>query len=87
MENTETPPQKNEQEKGALSALLEACGLSGTKAKAIAGAILAIIAAITACLATSGCSVTYTKLPDGTVKASGAVVKPIYVTSEKAKAA
>ena len=76
MENTENSPQKNEQEKGAISALLEA-----------AGAILAIIAAVTACLATSGCSVTYTKLPDGTVKASGTVVKPIYVTSEKAKAA
>ena len=76
MDNTENSPQKNEQEKGAISALLEACGLSSTRAKAIAGAILAIIAAATACIASNGCSVTYTKLPDGTVQAHGGVVLP-----------
>ena len=28
----------------------------------------------------SGCTASYTKLPDGTVKAQGAVVKPVHVT-------
>ena len=54
-------------------------GGPGTLARILAGAIGGAVAGWY--LATSsGCTVSYTKLPDGTVTAQGSVVKPVHVS-------
>lgn len=62
-----------------LTNVLTAWGVPGSLARILAGAIVGAVAAWY--LATStGCTVSYTKLPDGTVTAQGAVAKPVHVT-------
>ena len=78
MENEEKH-EKAEQAAGWLVKVLTGWGVPGTLARIIAGAIVGAVAGWYLATAT-GCTVSYTKLPDGTVKAQGAVVKPVHVT-------
>lgn len=74
--------EKHENEEKAanwLVKVLTGCGVSGTLARVLAGAIVGAVAGWYVATAT-GCTVSYTKLPDGTVQAHGAVVKPVHVT-------
>ena len=74
--------EKHENEEKAanwLVKVLTGWGVPGTLARVIAGAIVGAVAGWYLATAT-GCTVSYTKLPDGTVKAQGAVVKPVHVT-------
>lgn len=74
--------EKHENEEKAanwLVKVLTGWGVPGTLARVIAGAIVGAVAGWYLATAT-GCTVSYTKLPDGTVRAQGAVVKPVHVT-------
>lgn len=71
--------EKAEQAAGWLTKVLTGWGVPGTLARIIAGAIVGAVAGWYLATA-SGCTVSYTKLPDGTVKAAGAVVRPVHVT-------
>ena len=74
--------EKHENEEKAanwLVKVLTGWGVPGTLARVLAGAIVGAVAGWYLATAT-GCTVSYTKLPDGTVKAQGAVAKPVTVT-------
>lgn len=71
--------QSEEKAAGWLTKVLTGWGVPGTIARVLAGAIVGAVAAWY--LATSAaCTMSYTKLPDGTVQASGSVAKPVHVT-------
>ena len=71
--------EKEEKAAGFLTGLLTGWGVPGNIARIIAGAIVGAVAAWYITTQTS-CTVTYTKLPDGTVHATGAMAKPVHVT-------
>ncbi len=71
--------EKEEKAAGWLITVLTGWGVPGTLARIIAGAVVGAIAGYYVA-ATTGCTVSYTKLPDGTVQAHGSVVKPVHVT-------
>ena len=78
-DNKQEKHEAAEKAAGWLTKVLTGWGVPGAIARVIAGAIVGAVAAWY--LATStGCSVTYTKLPDGTVVAQGSVAKPVHVT-------
>ncbi len=71
--------QNEEKAAGWIVKILTGWGIPGTVARVIAGAIVGALAGWY--LATStGCTATYTKLPDGTIHVHGTVVKPVHVT-------
>ena len=76
---TEEQTKKSEKAAGFLTNLFTGWGIPGTIARILAGAIVGAVAGWYLATSTS-CTVTYTKLPDGTVKAAGAVVRPVTVT-------
>lgn len=73
--------EAEEKAAGWITKVLTGWGVPGSIARVIAGAIVGAIAAWYVATAT-GCTVSYTKLPDGTVVAQGSVVKPtpVHVT-------
>ncbi len=71
--------ETEEKAAGWLTKILTGWGIPGTIARIIAGAIVGALAAWYLAT-TTGCSISYTKLPDGTVSAQGAVVKPVHVS-------
>lgn len=74
--------EKHENEEKAanwLVKVLTGWGVPGMLARVLAGAIVGAVAGWYLATAT-GCTVSYTKLPDGTVRAQGAVVRPVTVT-------
>lgn len=79
MKTTEEKIQDAKEAEKKLEAELEKKGVSHFWAKLIASVLIAAIAIAAGFLATS-CSVSYTKLPDGTVRAT---VKPVHVTPQK----
>lgn len=78
-DTTEEKVQKAKDAEKKIEGLLEKHGLNSFWAKLIASVIIAGIA-IAVGMFTTSCTVSYTKLPDGTVTAQGAVVKPVHVT-------
>lgn len=71
--------EAEEKAAGWLTKVLTGWGVPGAIAHVIAGAIVGAVAAWYLATGT-GCTVSYTKLPDGTVTAQGAVAKPVHVT-------
>ena len=67
----------NQEQKAAgwLVTVLTGWGIPGSLARVLAGAIVGALAAWYVVTST-GCSVSYTQLPDGTIQAHGKVVKP-----------
>ena len=78
-ETTEEKVDKAKEAEDKIASALEKHGFNGFWAKLVASAIIAAIAVVVGMFATS-CTVSYTKLPDGTVTAQGAVAKPVHVT-------
>lgn len=76
---TEEQTKKSEKAAGFLTNLFTGWGIQGTIARILAGAIVGAVAGWYLATSTS-CTVTYTKLPDGTVHATGAMEKPVHVT-------
>lgn len=74
--------QDAKEAKEKIQTALEKRGVKSFWAKLIASLIIAGIA-IAASFFCASCSVSYTKLPDGTVKATGSIVKPVTVTPQK----
>ena len=78
----ETEAEKIEKAKEAQKRIedkLKEHGMGVFLARLLAAVIIAGVAVAVSILSTS-CSVSYTKLPDGTVTAQGAVVRPVHVT-------
>ena len=74
-ETTEEKVQKAKDAEKKIEGVLEKHGLNGFWAKLVASLIIAAIA-IAVGMFTTQCTMSYTKLPDGTVKAQGNVVLP-----------
>lgn len=78
-ETTEQKIEKAKEAEKKIKEALEKHGVGGFWAKLISSVIIAAVAIAVGMFATS-CTVSYTKLPDGTVTAQGSVVKPVHVT-------
>ena len=79
-ETTEEKVQKAKEAERKLEGELEKHGFNSFWAKLVAGAVIAAIA-VAVGMFTTQCTMTYTKLPDGTVRAHGNVVLPQKVHS------
>ena len=79
-ETTEEKVQKAKEAEKKIEGALAKHGLNGFWAKLVASVIIAALA-IAVGMFTAGCTMSYTKLPDGTVKAAGNVVLPAKVNT------
>ncbi len=74
-ETTDEKIQKAKEAEKRIESELEKHGFNGFWAKLTASVIIAALAVAVGMFATS-CSMTYTRMPDGTVQAHGGVVLP-----------
>lgn len=74
--------EKAEKAAGWLTGLITGWGVPGTVAKVIAGAIVGAVAAwyVATC---TGCTVDYTRAPDGAVRVQSGFIHPVYVSTQK----
>ena len=79
METTEQKVQKAKDAEKKIEGVPEKHGFNGFWAKLVASVIIAAIA-IAVGMFTTSCTVSYVKLPDGTVQVDGVLAKPVHVT-------